>query len=580
MSSGRYSLKDSRAFSPIGQLYRIDLIDKYIKGFEMRKFISSLAVLLMASLFLTGVSRAQNVTTDILENAQDYSDRWVTYGKNYGAWRYMPDSQINRDTVANLRPVWIKQNGVTGGAYEVTALVNDGRMYLSTANSHLIVVDPLSGDELWRYDHDFENVDLCCGPHNRGVALHEDKVFWGTLDAHLMAFDAATGIQLWDVEVGDHRESFSVTGAPLVVKDMVLIGVGGGEFGIRGYVDAYDVNTGERRWRFYTTPAEGEPGNETWLGDSWKTGGAPTWVTGTYDPETDWVFWGTGNPWPDINNAVRAGDNLYSNSVIALDADSGELQWYFQTSPRDEFDHDSTSEPMIIEEMFEGEMRKMIVQVSRNGHVYGLDRMTGDFLYAGEYTRVNWAERDESGKPVLKEELYEPRDTMIFPGLYGGKNWPPASYSPDTHMLYIPTTEWGTRFIRREGEARAGVMDLGGIPQFDTTGTGWVVAFDMLSGDIAWQKEMPGNFNWAGTLATGGGLVFSGAPDGYIYAMNDETGEVLWKFQTGSGLYAPPTSFTIDGKQYIGIASGTMNPASRAGVSTGISPGNYILFSL
>ena len=545
----------------------------------MSKFSKSLLVLLGMGLF-SSAATAQNVTTEILENAQDYSDRWVTYGKNYGAWRYMPDAQINRDTVANLRPVWIKQNGVTGGAYEVTALVNDGRMYLTTANSHLLVVDPLTGDELWRYDHDFENVDLCCGPHNRGVGLHEDKVFWGTLDAHLLAFDAATGIQLWDAEVGDHRESFSVTGAPLVVKDMVLIGVGGGEYGIRGYIDAYDVNTGERRWRFYTTPAEGEPGNETWLGDSWKTGGAPTWVTGTYDPETDMGFWGTGNPWPDINNAVRAGDNLYSNSVVALDADSGDLRWYFQTSPRDEFDHDSTSEPMIIEEMFNGQMRKMIVQVSRNGHVYALDRMNGDFLYAGEYTRVNWAERDERGKPVLKQELYEPADTMVFPGLYGGKNWPPASYSPDTHMLYIPTTEWGTRFIRRDGEGRPGTMDLGGIPQFDTTGTGWVVAFDMLSGEIAWQKEMPGNFNWAGTLSTGGGLVFSGAPDGHVYAMNDETGEVLWKFQTGSGIYAPPTSFTIDGKQYLGVASGTRNPVTRAGVATGIATGNYILFSL
>ena len=545
----------------------------------MSKFSKSLLVLLGMGLF-SSAATAQNVTTEILENAQDYSDRWVTYGKNYGAWRYMPDAQINRDTVANLRPVWIKQNGVTGGAYEVTALVNDGRMYLTTANSHLLVVDPLTGDELWRYDHDFENVDLCCGPHNRGVGLHEDKVFWGTLDAHLLAFDAATGIQLWDAEVGDHRESFSVTGAPLVVKDMVLIGVGGGEYGIRGYIDAYDVNTGERRWRFYTTPAEGEPGNETWLGDSWETGGAPTWVTGTYDPETDMVFWGTGNPWPDINNAVRAGDNLYSNSVVALDADSGDLRWYFQTSPRDEFDHDSTSEPMIIEEMFNGQMRKMIVQVSRNGHVYALDRMNGDFLYAGEYTRVNWAERDERGKPVLKQELYEPADTMVFPGLYGGKNWPPASYSPDTHMLYIPTTEWGTRFIRRDGEGRPGTMDLGGIPQFDTTGTGWVVAFDMLSGEIAWQKEMPGNFNWAGTLSTGGGLVFSGAPDGHVYAMNDETGEVLWKFQTGSGIYAPPTSFTIDGKQYLGVASGTRNPVTREGVATGIATGNYILFSL
>ncbi len=546
----------------------------------MTKLLRVLILTILGAMLPTTAGLAQDVTTDILENAQNYSDRWVTYGRNYGAWRYMPDDQINRETVANLRPVWIKQTGVTGGAFEVTALVNDGRMYLTTANSHLIVVDPLTGTELWRYDHEFENVDLCCGPHNRGVALYEDKVFWGTLDAHLLAFDAASGIQLWDAEVGDHRESFSVTGAPLVVKDMVLIGVGGGEFGIRGYIDAYDVNTGELRWRFFTTAGPDDPNNATWEGDSWQTGGGPTWVTGTYDSELNLVFWGTGNPWPDLNNAVRRGDNLYTNSVVALNADDGEIVWYHQTSPRDEFDHDSTSEPMIIDEVFEGELRKMIVHVSRNGHVYAMDRETGDFLWAGEYTRVNWALRDESGKPVLKEELYNPASTVVFPGIFGGKNWPPASYSPDTHMLYIPTTEWGTTFIRREGEGRPGTMYLGGIPRFEPSGTGYLVAFNMLTGEIEWQEETPGNFNWAGTLTTGGGLVFSGAADGYLRAYNDETGEVLWEFQTGSGLYAPPTSFTIDGVQYIGIASGTRNPVTRAGVATGIAPGNYILFSL
>ena len=546
----------------------------------MTKLLRVLILTILGAMLPTTAGLAQDVTTDILENAQNYSDRWVTYGRNYGAWRYMPDDQINRETVANLRPVWIKQTGVTGGAFEVTALVNDGRMYLTTANSHLIVVDPLTGTELWRYDHEFENVDLCCGPHNRGVALYEDKVFWGTLDAHLLAFDAASGIQLWDAEVGDHRESFSVTGAPLLVKDMILIGVGGGEFGIRGYIDAYDVNTGELRWRFFTTAGPDDPNNATWEGDSWQTGGGPTWVTGTYDSELNLVFWGTGNPWPDLNNAVRRGDNLYTNSVVALNADDGELVWYHQTSPRDEFDHDSTSEPMIIDEVFEGELRKMIVHVSRNGHVYAMDRETGDFLWAGEYTRVNWALRDESGKPVLKEELYNPASTVVFPGIFGGKNWPPASYSPDTHMLYIPTTEWGTTFIRREGEGRPGTMYLGGIPRFEPSGTGYLVAFNMLTGEIEWQEETPGNFNWAGTLTTGGGLVFSGAADGYLRAYNDETGEVLWEFQTGSGLYAPPTSFTIDGVQYIGIASGTRNPVTRAGVATGIAPGNYILFSL
>ncbi|MEX0618041.1 MAG: PQQ-dependent dehydrogenase, methanol/ethanol family [Pseudohongiellaceae bacterium] len=522
---------------------------------------------------------AQDVTAGMLENAQEQTDRWITYGRNYGAWRYMPDDRVNRDNVDDLRPVWIKQTGVSGGAFETTALVNDGRMYLTTANSHLIVVDPLSGETLWRYDHQFDNVDLCCGPHNRGVALHGDKVFWGTLDSHLLAFDAATGIQLWDVEVADHRESFSITGAPLVVKDMVLIGVGGGEFGIRGFIDAYDVNTGERRWRFYTIPAEGEPGNETWAGDSWMTGGSPTWISGTYDPERDMVYWGTGNPWPDINNQVRAGDNLYSNSVVALDADTGELRWHFQVSPRDEFDHDATSEPMLIREEINGEMRDLVVQVARNGHTYALDRDTGRFIYAAEYTRVNWADRDERGVPVLKEDLYNPAGIEIFPGLYGGKNWPPASYSPDTHLVYIPEHERGTTFFRADREGRPGTMDLGGIPQFSPEGSGHIIAQDLRTGEVVWKFETPGGVNWAGTLATGGGLVFAGAPDGYLRAFNDETGEVLWEFQTGSGIYAPPTSFTIDGTQYIGVASGWRDVMVREGVAN-VQTGAYILFAL
>jgi len=226
-------------------------------------------------------------------------------------------------------------------------------------------------------------------------------------------------------------------------------------------------------------------------------------------------------------------------------------------------------------------MRKMVIQVARNGHVYALDRFTGDFIYAAEYTRVNWAERDEAGKPVLKEDLYNPAGTVVYPGLYGGKNWPPASYSPDTHMIYIPNNEWGTDFIRREGEGRPGTMDLGGIPRFENPANaiGKVSAFNMRTGEIDWEFDMPGSFNWAGTLATGGGLVFAGGADGYLRAFNDETGEVLWQFQTGSGVYAPPTSFTIDGQQYIGIASGTRDPATRAGVANS-SAGAYILFAL
>ena len=548
----------------------------------IRQIALCLSILCLATMLPAGAG--EGASPDVLLHAQDHDDKWVHYGRNYGAWRYFPGDQINKETVKRLVPKWIHQTGVIGGGFEVSAATFDGKMFLTTPNSHLICVDARTGKRLWRYDHILPPVNLCCGPVNRGVAVHGNRVYWVTLDAHLMCFDADTGLQLWDRTVADYRESYSLTLAPLVVKDMAIVGIAGGEYGIRGFIDAYDVNTGEQVWRFYTTPGEGEPGNDSWGGDSWKTGGAPAWVTGTYDPELNWVFWGLGNPSPDFNGDVRPGDNLYSNSIVALDADSGKLQWHFQSTPHDVFDLDATSEPIIVDEEINGKLVKAVVQVNRNGFVYALDRTTGGFLYAKPYTKVTWADVGEDGIPRVKPAALNGMFT-VCPGIFGGKNWPPASYSPLTHMIYTPDMERCATYIKMDVAFRRGLPYYGGVMLLEEArvSEGYVKAIDVRTGETKWSFQTPGGPNWAGTLATGGGLVFGGAPDGYLRAFDDTTGEVLWEFHAGSGIFAPPTSFTLDGKQYIGLACGWGQPAELIGINateTGGQGSAYVLFGL
>jgi alcohol dehydrogenase (cytochrome c) len=543
---------------------------------------SSTSVLTLAWAAALGLSTAAanaQVTTDMLIGAQELPDQWLHYNRNYAGWRYMPVDQINRETVSRLEPIWSIPVNAGRGQFEVSAVVSDGRMYISTQNNHLIVVDPTNGEILWRYDYELPpRLNVCCGPVNRGVVVYGDRVYWGTLDAHLLCFDAASGEVLWNTVVAPAAEGYSVTGAPLFVRGNVLVGVGGGEFGIRGFIAAYDAQTGEQAWRFHTIPGPGEPGNETWAGDSWKHGGAATWVTGTYDPDLNLVYWGTGNPGPDLNRDLREGINLYSNSVVALNGDTGELVWYFQASPRDEFDWDGVGEPVLVDEIILGEPVKAVVQANRNGFLYALDRTDGRFLYAKPYSKANWYVYDDQGIPVLKEELLGDDPHSVIPGLFGGKNWPPSSYSPKTHYLYIPDIEQGSTFESREEEFRPGRYFMAGSNKFDAEKKGFVRAVDLRNGEVQWEFETPGGPNWAGLLATGGGLVFGGAPDGMLRAFNDQTGEVLWEFKTfgadqtaGVDIMAPPTSFTLDGKQVIGLAVGGRR--QRDG-------GRYVLFGL
>lgn len=526
---------------------------------------AGILALVAATVLVNAVAHAEEqVSDEMLVNAQDLPDRWIHYSRNYAGWRYMPVDQINRDNVANLQVAWTLETDIGTGQFEVTPIVVNDRMFISTQESHLLAVDPRTGETLWRYDHPLPSGTLtCCGPVNRGVAVYEDRVYWGTLDAHLLCLDAATGDLIWDVEVADPRLKYSITSAPLIVDGKVLTGTGGGEYGIRGFIAAYDAMTGDEVWRFHTIPGEGEPGNETWADDSWKTGGAPAWLTGTYDPELNLVYWGTGNPGPDLNRHAREGINLYSNSIVALDADTGELQWYFQPSPRDEFDWDGVNEAVLVEEVIGGAQVKAVLQANRNGFLYALNRANGEFLYAKPYSRANWYEYDKDGIPVLTEEMLNPGDTVVYPGLFGGKNWPPSAYNPETHLIYIPDMERGTTFTRREQEFVPGLSFFGGNMKFDPDERGFVRALDVRTGEKVWEREVPGGANWAGLLATGGGLVFGGANDGHLRAFDDTTGEVLWDFDTApinrgisTGILAPPTSVTIDGIQHIGLAIG------------------------
>ena len=371
--------------------------------------------------------------------AEDEPESWLTYNGSYMSQRYSRLTQIDQDNVEDLELRWLLQNQVFG-AWQSSPIVADGVMYLTERPNSIMAVDPVTGRVFWKYVHTpADNSLVCCGANNRGVAVLDDRVFMGTLDARLVAVDRINGELLWEVEVGDVNLAYSVTMAPLAVKDKIIVGVGGGEFGIRGYVAAYYAETGELAWKTYTIPAPGEPGHETWEGDDWQYGGAPVWITGSFDPEENLTYWGVGNPGPDWNAAQRPGDNLYSDSVIALDADTGELRWYFQFTPNDGYDYDAVQVPVLADMEWRGEQRKLMLWANRNGYFYVLDRTDGKYLLGSPFVRVNWSSGlDENGRPIPTPQ---PEDMPTYPGNQGGTNWYPPSWSPRTELFYFSAWE-------------------------------------------------------------------------------------------------------------------------------------------
>jgi alcohol dehydrogenase (cytochrome c) len=401
---------------------------------------------------------------------------------------------------------------------------------------------------------------------NRGLAILGETLFMATIDAHLVAIDARTGRILWNAAVADPASGYSMTLAPLAIKDKVLIGVAGGEYGIRGFIAAYDAASGKPLWRFYTVAGPGEPGGDTWAGDSWQHGGASIWMTGSYDPALNLTYWGTGNPGPDYNDDVRAGTNLYSNSVVALDADSGKLKWHFQFTPHDEFDYDSVQVPVLADMDWKGKPRKLMLWANRNGFFYALDRVTGEFLLGKPFIRQTWASGlDDGGHPIrLPGVRPSAEGTKVYPGVLGGTNWYSPSFSPRTGLFYIPSwNEYFSSFIRFPIEYAPGQRYTGGTPRSPggrggapgDESYGAIRAVDAQTGDRKWEFRMPG-LTTSGVLTTASDLLFTGSRDGYFYALDARTGAVLWQASVGGPVTAGPMTYSVGDRQFVAIAAG------------------------
>ena len=517
-----------------------------------------MTVILLASL-CPSVSWTQVGYERLLKAPQETSN-WLTFSGNYAGHRYSRLNQINSKNVEQLAVHWIFQTGALG-KFETTPLVVDGIMYITGQDNLAYALDARTGRLIWRYQHRLpEKVLLCCGRVNKGFAALGNKVFLATLDAHVVALDSKAGSVVWDAVAEDYRKGYSFTVAPLAVKDKIIVGVSGGEYGIRGFIDAYDAETGKRAWRFYTIPGPGEPGYETWKGDSWKNGGAPAWVTGTYDPELNLIYWGIGNPGPDAYGESREGDNLYSDCVVALDADTGKLKWHFQFTPHDVHDWDATEVPVLVDLEYNSEPRKLLLQANRNGFFYGLDRVSGKFLFARPFAQVTWARGiSPKGRPlVVPGSDPTAEGTDVCPGVSGGTNFMSPSYSPQTGMFYVAAREQCDRISSLSPPFQEGRIYWGSgfFPVPGEKDWGAVRALDPRTGETRWEFKYF-SAPWGGVLSTSGGLVFAGDIEGYFMAFDASMGKELWHLQTGSGIFASPMTYALDGKQYVVIPSGS-----------------------
>jgi alcohol dehydrogenase (cytochrome c) len=505
------------------------------------------------------------VTRPRLEANPPETGNWLSYSGSLDGLRYSELTQIDRSNAHRLQVSWIHQFSGNYSIVETTPLVNGSVMYVTEPPNIIHALDPATGASIWRYEHSNQaDLKLCCGEINRGVALFEDMVLMGTLDAHLVAVDAATGKERWKVRLDDHDRGVSITSAPLVVKDLVIVGYGGGDLGLRGFLDARSVKDGSLVWRFYTVPEPGQPGNETWAGDSWKTGGGATWLTGVYDPKLNLLYWGVGNPAPDYQGDLRAGDNLYSCSVIAINPDTGELAWHFQFVPHDERDWDSNQMPALVDIEWEGRERPLILWANRNGFYYVLDRETGEFLQATEFARQNWAERiDENGRPVPNPEaVLTSEGTLTSPSPIGAISWQSTSYSLRTKLHYLPALDWSELVYKHQtpAEYTPGDYFLGGerkpVPNEDLMYS--VRAMDPTTGKIAWSYDLPKRKTWwktGGVVSTAGDLVFGGDFKQF-FVLDATNGQELWKLDVGGRINASPITYAVDGKQYFIMAAG------------------------
>ena len=505
------------------------------------------------------MSAPAQVSYERVLNASREPQNWLTYSGDYKSWRYSTLDQIDISNVRQLAAQWVFQSASLG-QFETTPLVVDGVLYGTGQDNRAFALDARTGRAIWRYQrHLPEKIQACCGMVNRGFAMLGNKLFMSTLDAHVLALDSKTGDVVWNVPAADYRQAYVFTVAPLLVKDKVIVGVAGGEYGVRGFIDAYYAESGKRAWRFYTVPGPGEPGHETWAGDSWKTGGAPAWVTGSYDPELNLVYWPTGNPSPSNYGGDRSGDNLYSNCMLALDADTGKLKWHYQFTPHDLHDYDSTQIPVLLDANWEGRPRKLLLQADRNGFLYVLDRITGEFLSAKPFAQITWAkEIGRDGRPVIAPHS-EPtaEGTRVCPSALGATNWFSPSYSPQTKWLYVASSESCDIFSAAPQKYHVGHDFLGSIyvPASGQKASGALRALDPFTGEKKWEFKYMSP-PWGGVLSTAGGVVFAGDSDGNFTALDARTGKDLWHIQLGAAVYSSPITYSLDGRQYVAIPAG------------------------
>jgi len=523
---------------------------------------------LLLSLPLPGRTQSRDVTDDRLLNAESDGANWLMYNRTYNGWRYSPLAQINAGTIKRLVPKWIFAGGALG-EQQMTPVVNDGVMFTTSTAlgwNRVHALNARTGEALWRHERKIpEDVGALVRviPHNRGVALYRDRVIFGTLDAHLVALDAKTGAPVWETKIADYADGYFVSQAPLVVKGKVVVGIAGpGEMGPRGFVEAFDAATGKSLWRWYSIPAAGEAGSETWSADTWKIGGGAVWHTGTYDPATNLLYVGTGNPAPWIAD-MRRGDNLYTMSAVALDVDTGTLKWYHQYLANEAWDFDTMAEHHVIDVVRNGQSHKAVVQANKLGYVYTLDRVNGKFLSAAPFVKsLTWGGPDPATGKGVENAGLRPRmggpPVEVCPSLLGATGWQPKVYNPKTGYLYIPSNEFCMRYAYvadltyKKGQLFTGVT----TEHFSKSEQAGVLrAFDVNQNKVVWE--------WSNrtplishTLSTAGDLVFQGTPEGKVVALNAKNGQELWSFSLGTPQSGGIMSYAVDGKQYLAVAAG------------------------
>jgi alcohol dehydrogenase (cytochrome c) len=527
------------------------------------KTISAATILVL----LAGAASAQ--TLDELKNDGKNTDNVLTYGMGYHQQRFSPLKQIDKTTIKRLVPVWSLSLTNDWGE-QAQPIVYNGVMYVTNAKN-TVAIDVATGKQLWKQVLEWPPETprvVCCGVSNKGAAIYNGKVYRTTLDAHVIAYDAKTGKEVWKSKAAEWKDGFSMTMAPLIANGVLITGMSGAEFGIRGYIDGWDPETGKQLWRRYTIPARGEKGNETWPQDTkaWEVGGGSSWITGSYDPELDLTYWGIGNPAPWASQS-RPGDNLYTSSVLALRPKTGEIVWHYQFTPGDAYDYDANWELILAEIDFEGQKRKVAMQLNRNGFLYVLDRATGKLLSAKPFEQVNWASHIDlaTGRPVETDVAKKLRagneQVELWPSTSGGKNWPHAAFNPTTGLIYANTLHQPSLYKHlphKDHVVGQRYQNMENVRPVRKPGDalGHIDAIDPLTGKQKWRVPLTEFQVWSAMLSTGSGLLFTGLETGEFIALDADTGKQIWQFQTSSGINAQPITYTVNGRQYVTVLSG------------------------